>query len=101
MLIRYADEFVVLHDDLNVILRCKDETRKFLSYRGLELSEAKTRITHTLEINNIDSKLIEFDGVIGFNFLGFTIKQFKTIHKSTYNNKSKLYYKNINISFNR
>jgi RNA-directed DNA polymerase len=94
-IIRYADDFVILHDDPNVILHCKNETRKFLANRGLELSEAKTRITHTLEINDIDSKLIEFDGVIGFNFLGFTIKQFKTKHKSAKSNKQKLYYKTL------
>ena len=94
-IIRYADDFVILHEDPNVILHCKNETRKFLANRGLELSEAKTRITHTLEINDIDSKLIEFDGVIGFNFLGFTIKQFKTKHKSAKSNKQKLYYKTL------
>ena len=93
--IRYADDFVVLHDDLNVIIRCKKETRKFLSYRGLELSEAKTRITHTLELKDIDSKLTEFDDNVGFNFLGFTIKQFKTKHKSAYNQERKLYYKTL------
>jgi RNA-directed DNA polymerase len=93
--IRYADDFVILHDDLNVILYCKNETRKFLAQRGLELSKAKTRITHTLEINNKDSKLVEFDGVIGFNFLGFTIKQFKTKHESAKNNKQKRYYKTL------
>lgn len=93
--IRYADDFVILHEDPNVILHCKNKTQKFLAHRGLELSEAKTRITHTLDINDIDSKLIEFDGVIGFNFLGFTIKQFKTKHKSAKSNKQKLYYKTL------
>jgi RNA-directed DNA polymerase len=93
--IRYADDFVILHDNFDVILRCKDETRKFLSSMGLELSEAKTRITHTLELNNVDSKLRHFDGMFGFNFLGFTIKQFKSIHKSAYNQGSKLGYKTL------
>jgi RNA-directed DNA polymerase len=94
-MIRYGDNFVVLNYDLNVIIHCKNETRNFLSKRGLELSEKKIRITHTLEINDIESKLIEFDGKIGFNFLGFTIKQYKTKHKSAYNNKNKLYYKTL------
>jgi RNA-directed DNA polymerase len=93
--IRYADDFVILHDDPNIIIHCKNKTQKFLAERGLELSEAKTRITHTLKINDIDAKLIEFDGIIGFNFLGFTIKQFKTNHKSAHNNKRNLYYKTL------
>lgn len=93
--IQYAYYLVVLHDNPNVIIYCKNETRKFLFKRGLELSEAKTRITHTLQINDIEKKLIEFDGKRGFNFLGFTIKQYKTKHKSVNNKKQKLSYKNL------
>lgn len=94
-LIRYANDFVILHENLNVIIHCKNETRKFLSKRGLELSEVKTRITHTLEINDIESKLIKFDGRIGFNFLGLTIKQYKIKNKSANKNKQQLYYKSL------
>ena len=93
--IRYAANFVVLHYNLDVIIRCQNETLKFLANRGLELSEAKIRITHTLEFKNIDSKLVKFDGIIGFQFLGFTIKQYQTKHKSAYNQKNKLYYKTL------
>lgn len=93
--IRYANDFLIFHENLNVIIHCKNETRKFLSKRGLELSEVKTRITHTLEINDIQSKLIKFDGKIGFNFLGLTIKQYKLNHKSANKNKQKFYYKSL------
>lgn len=93
--IRYADDFVILHDDIKVILHCKEETHKFLSLIGLELSNSKTRITHTLEVNDLDSKLINFDGVIGFNFLGFTIKQFKSKHRTANNQGTKLGYKTL------
>jgi RNA-directed DNA polymerase len=89
--IRYADDFVILHDDIKVILHCKAETQKFLSLIGLELPNSKTRITHTLEVNDLDSKLINFDGVIGFNFLGFTIKQFKLKHRTANNQGTKRY----------
>lgn len=82
--IRYADDFVVLHDNLEVILRCKNETQKFLNEIGLELSEEKTRITHTLEIEKKEANRVQFDGKIGFEFLGFQIKQFKTVHQSDY-----------------
>ncbi|NES20433.1 MAG: group II intron reverse transcriptase/maturase [Symploca sp. SIO3E6] len=67
-LIRYADDFLVLHEDLEVINLCKTEIEKWLSGIGLELKLSKTRITHTL-------KKIE-DEEPGFNFLGFNIRQF-------------------------
>lgn len=81
-IIRYADDFVILHNDKDIILKCKTEVERFLKDCGLKLSEAKTRLTHTLKLQDDDSPSEGFDGVIGFNFLGFTIKQFKTRHRS-------------------
>lgn len=81
--IRYADDFVVLHSDKQVIITCKELIKEFLAEIGLELSMAKTRLTHTLEINPLKDTVEEgFDQKIGFNFLGFTFKQYKTKHRS-------------------
>jgi len=67
-LIRYADDFVILHEDLEVIKLCKTEIEKWLSGIGLELKPSKTRLAHTLnKLGDVES---------GFNFLGFNIKQF-------------------------
>jgi RNA-directed DNA polymerase len=66
-LIRYADDFVVLHEDLSVIHKCQSIIEKWLKDMGLELKPSKTRICHTL--NNID-------GRAGFDFLGFEIRQY-------------------------
>ncbi|MGK7957388.1 MAG: group II intron reverse transcriptase/maturase, partial [Crocosphaera sp.] len=66
-LIRYADDFVILHKDLNVILQCKEIIEKWLIDMGLELKPSKTRISHTLN---------KHERNIGFDFLGFTIRQF-------------------------
>jgi RNA-directed DNA polymerase len=76
-IIRYADDFVVMHYDKEVILQCKKAIISWLNDIGLELSEEKTRITHTLELSQKET--VEF-GVItpGFNFLGFRIRQFKS-----------------------
>ena len=68
-LIRYADDFVIIHKDLNVLLKCKEIIADWLSDMGLELKPSKTRLTHTLN---------EIDGNIGFEFLGFHIQQHKT-----------------------
>lgn len=62
-LIRYADDFVVTAPSKEVLESYVLPTLgTFLKERGLELSEAKTRIVH------VDD---------GFNFLGFTVRRFK------------------------
>jgi RNA-directed DNA polymerase len=66
-LIRYADDFVILHEDENVVQECKVIISKWLKDIGLELKPSKTKISHTL---------YEHEGNKGFDFLGFTIRQF-------------------------
>jgi RNA-directed DNA polymerase len=66
--IRYADDFVILHKDKSVVQRCQQITADWLKGIGLELKPEKTRLSHTL---------IEEEGNIGFNFLGFNIRQFQ------------------------
>ena len=68
-LIRYADDFVILHKDLNVVLKCQEIIGEWLKEMGLELSKEKTRIVHTL--NEYDKQKP------GLNFLGFNIRQYK------------------------
>jgi len=58
--IRYADDFVCLHPDREVIDKAKSILMDWLNEVGLELSESKTRISNTAD---------------GFNFLGFNIRQ--------------------------
>ena len=66
-LIRYADDFVILHENLEIVLRCKEIISKWLKDLGLELKPEKTRISHTLHTH---------EGNVGFQFLGFTVRQF-------------------------
>ena len=67
-LIRYADDFVILHKDLKVILQCKSIIENWLKDIGLELKPSKTRISHTLN---------RYEGNTGFDFLGFNIRQYE------------------------
>jgi RNA-directed DNA polymerase len=67
--IRYADDFVILHPDKTVVQRCQQITAEWLKDMGLELKPEKTRLSHTLNPTE--------EGNVGFNFLGFTIRQFK------------------------
>lgn len=67
-LIRYADDFVILHEDLTVVQRCKKIISEWLQGMGLELKPSKTRLAHTLNQYEQEKP--------GFNFLGFTIQQF-------------------------
>ena len=67
-LIRYADDFVILHEEIEVIHQCQKIISEWLTQYDLELKPSKTRIAHTLyEIENERP---------GFNFLGFNIKQY-------------------------
>lgn len=77
--VRYADDFVVMNRDLAVIKECKVILNKFLSERGLELSEAKTKIVHT--------RMPHEGSKPGFEFLGFKIKHFDTTKHSAKNNR--------------
>jgi len=65
--IRYADDLVVLHEDLDVIQRAREVIEGWLHGMGLELKPSKTAISHTLE---------RYEGKVGFDFLGFTVRQF-------------------------
>lgn len=62
ILVRYADDFVVFCQSKDDAEKAKKEVEEFLKYRGLILSEDKTRVTHIQE---------------GFDFLGFNIRQYK------------------------
>ena len=59
--VRYADDFVCLHPDREVIDTAKSILMDWLNEVGLELSESKTRISNTAD---------------GFDFLGFNIRQY-------------------------
>jgi len=67
-LIRYADDFVILHENITVVQRCREIISEWLNGMGLELKPSKTRLAHTL-IQCEQEKP-------GFDFLGFTIQQF-------------------------
>lgn len=84
LVVRYADDFVVLHEDLAVIERARAVTNAWLAGMGLELKPSKTRITHTLA---------EHDGQVGFDFLGWTVRQFPV--GKTHRNKLGLSFKTI------
>jgi len=68
-LIRYADDFVILHEDITVVQRCREIISEWLIDIGLELKPSKTRIAHTLYEYEQQKP--------GFDFLGFKIRQYK------------------------
>ncbi len=60
--VRYADDFIVTANTEEIAKEVKELIKDFLKYRGLELSEEKTLITH------IDN---------GFDFLGWNFRKYK------------------------
>jgi RNA-directed DNA polymerase len=67
-LIRYADDFVCIHEDVEVVLACQGIISEWLGNLGLSLKPSKTRLVHTLEPHQ---------GLPpGFDFLGFNVRQY-------------------------
>lgn len=64
--IRYADDFVILHAKEEVIKEAKIEVENWLKGLGLVLNPDKTRICHTKDRYNGETP--------GFDFLGFNIR---------------------------
>ena len=73
-MVRYADDLVVFHSTLETILEVKTRVKDWLKDRGLELKPSKTRITHTL---------LSYEGNVGFEFLGFSIRQYPVVKNRT------------------
>jgi RNA-directed DNA polymerase len=69
VIIRFADDFVILCEDLEKLLIARALVETKLAEMGLTLKPAKTYITHTLH---------EHENRVGFDFLGFTVRQFPT-----------------------
>ena len=65
--IRYADDFVVLHPELSTIRSAKAALEDWLAPLGLRLKPSKTRIVHTLGAADVET---------GFDFLGFHVRQY-------------------------
>ena len=64
----YADDFVVIHESEEIILKAKQFVEEWLTGIGLALNQSKTRIIHTLKS--------EDGNKAGFNFLGFSVRQY-------------------------
>jgi len=65
--VRYADDLVVFHASEEGVKRAQVVLETWLSDIGLELKPSKTKITHTLT---------PYEGNVGFDFLGFAVRQF-------------------------
>ncbi len=59
--VRYADDFVILHESKEHIKFLRQKASEWLKIMGLELKPSKTQICHTSE---------------GFDFLGFNVRQY-------------------------
>lgn len=74
-IIRYADDFVVMHESRDIIDKAKKYIENWLKNIGLQLNVEKTRIVHTLR--TIDKTQP------GFDFLGFKVRQFYVKNKKS------------------
>lgn len=65
-IVRYADDFVLIHEDAKILRSCIEETKTWLSTVGLELNAEKSKLKDCRE---------------GFKFLGFQIIQVRKDQK--------------------
>lgn len=75
--IRYADDFVIIHRSLDIVLKARECVMDWLKSVGLELKPEKTRIVHTQSPLNGNPP--------GFDFLGFNVRHY--LRKSGKNRK--------------
>jgi RNA-directed DNA polymerase len=67
-IIRYADDFIVMHEREEMVVKAKSFIEGWLKDMGLEMKISKTQIIHSL--HQIGEKKA------GFDFLGVTVRQF-------------------------
>jgi RNA-directed DNA polymerase len=87
-MVRYADDLVIFHSTLETILEVQKRVNDWLQDMGLELKPSKTKITHTLTAH---------EGNVGFDFLGFSIRQYPVgkTHTGTNSHGASLGFKTI------
>ena len=68
ILVRYADDFVILCETKEDAHKASTEINSWLKTKGLELSQEKTKIVHITK---------------GFDFLGFNIRHYKVSNTAT------------------
>jgi len=77
VVIRYADDFVILHSDKEAVEQAAIRAEEWLKNMGLHLNQKKTKITHTHT---------SYEGNVGFDFLGFHIRQYPVGKTNTVKN---------------
>lgn len=68
--IRYADDFLLIHENKEILLKAKDFVTEWLKKMGLAFKQQKTRICHSYHAMEHTKA--------GFTFLGFDIRQFRS-----------------------
>jgi RNA-directed DNA polymerase len=74
VLIRYADDYVILHPNQDLLEKAAHRVEEWLKGMGLAMNHQKTRVTHTLT---------PYQGNVGFDFLGFHVRQLRTSPKQS------------------
>jgi RNA-directed DNA polymerase len=88
LLVRYADDFVILYSNEGGLIQAARRVERWLKDMGLDLNPKKTKITHTLT---------RYEGKVGVDFLGFTVRQFPVgkTHTGKNSHKKPLGFKTI------
>lgn len=85
-LIRFADDVVILHHDLDQLHLIQGQAETWLSQMGLQLNPIKTSISHTLN---------EDESQAGFDFLGFNVRQYHVGRYKTRTDRGRAGFKTL------
>lgn len=75
--IRYADDIVIVHRDLDAMDHCHKALIEFLAERGLKLNENKTTVRHSMHSHQDARPGFEF---LSFNFRSFSVGKHQARH---------------------
>jgi RNA-directed DNA polymerase len=80
VVIRFADDFVLLCEDLPTLEAARQVLEAWLAEMGLRLNPSKTHVNHTFH---------EHEGRVGFDFLSFRVRQYRVGQYHTYTYRGK------------
>ena len=88
---RYEGNFIILHDNLKIVMGCFGILKDFLKNSGLQFSKNQIFLTHSrYNLKENVKSIIKLSNKPGFNFLGFTFRHFRSKYSLNKKTKGKL-----------
>ena len=91
MIARYAGDFIILHNNLKIIMGCFSILNDFFENSGLKISENKIFLAHSkYNLKENIKPAITLSNIPGFDFLGFNFRHYQSKYFSIKKTNGKL-----------